>query len=140
MLRKKLTILFLLIAQIIILGHGVIPHHHHDKLASAKHHHHDHDSKKQHPEETPLEQAFSGFLHAGEQVTFTSAAPTEVVTSKTVSQSSDILPADYMPSVEHILWWGKHTYPPDCRIIFRPPLYGAHSLRGPPTFIVARLS
>jgi hypothetical protein len=58
MLRKYSAILFLVVAQIVILGHGIVSHHHHADIVNDGHHNgknsHHKDSK-----ETPLELAFS---------------------------------------------------------------------------------
>ncbi|MDV4069921.1 hypothetical protein CMT34_17160 [Elizabethkingia anophelis] len=137
MLRRYFAILFLTIAQIIILGHGVVSHHHHNDDAKQGHNYHDKDSKHQHPNETPLELALSSFIHAGEHVSFTNSSETRIVITKDDVKSNKALPIDFIAPVEYILVYQKHTFPPDRYIIYSPPLHGAYTLRGPPTFIVA---
>ncbi|KUG10696.1 hypothetical protein AMC91_16615 (plasmid) [Elizabethkingia miricola] len=138
MLRKKLTILFLLIAQVVILGHGLVPHHHHADLASQQHnHHHGKDAKKQHPEESSLQLAFSGLIHSGEQVTFTQSDASKIIVSKQALQAINALPCDFKMPFAYIVSFQKHTFPPDSKVRYQSPHYGAHSLRGPPAFIVA---
>jgi hypothetical protein len=56
MLRKYIAILFLIAAQLVILGHGIVSHHHHADIANDGHqngNNHHNNSK-----ETPLELAF----------------------------------------------------------------------------------
>ncbi len=104
MLRKKLTILFLLIAQVVILGHGLVPHHHHADLASQQHnHHHGKDAKKQHPEESSLQLAFSGLIHSGEQVTFTQSDASKIIVSKQALQAINALPCDFKMPFAYIV-------------------------------------
>ncbi len=137
MLRKRLAILFLLVAQIVILGHGMVSHHHHTDLSGEGHHHHGKEAKDQHPDETPLELAFSGFIHGGETVAFTNTDATKIVVSKDALKSIKALPVDFKAPVEYIVVYQKHTFPPDRHRIYKSPQNGAYSLRGPPTFIVA---
>ncbi|MBU7570680.1 MAG: hypothetical protein KAF41_08550, partial [Flavobacterium sp.] len=66
MLRKNLAIVFFVIAQVVILGHGIISHHHHEIF--TVHSHHDHDADK---DCIDLGTLFSGIQHTGEQITFT---------------------------------------------------------------------
>ncbi|WP_228443921.1 hypothetical protein [Chryseobacterium indologenes] len=133
-----MTILLLLVAQVVILGHSFVPHHHHTDLASQQHnHHHDQDSKNQHPEESSLELAFSGFIHSGEQITFTQTDGAKIVITKQALQAIDALPNDFTLPAAHIVSYQKHTFPPDRHIKYPSPLYGAYTLRGPPSFIVA---
>lgn len=136
MLRKYSAILFLIVAQLVILGHGIVSHHHHTDIANDGHHNgksnHHNNSK-----ETPLELAFSGFIHAGEQVSFTTSSETRIVISKDDVKSIKALPVDFIPPVEYIVVYQKHTFPPDRHFVYLPPLLGAYTLRGPPSFIVA---
>lgn len=135
MLRKYIAILFLIAAQLVILGHGIVSHHHHADIANDGHqngNNHHNNSK-----ETPLELAFSGFIHAGEHVSFTNSSETRIVISKDDVKSIKALPIDFIPPVEYIVVYKKHTFPPDGHFIYLPPLLGAYTLRGPPSFIVA---
>lgn len=137
MFRKSLAILFLTVAQIVILGHGLVSHHHHTDTSSEEHLYHGKDSKTQHPDETPLELALSGFTHTGEQAAFTTADATKIVVSKDAEKSIKALPADFTAPVAYIVIYQKHTFPPDRHTVYQSPLYGAYSLRGPPFIIVA---
>ena len=70
MLRRYTAILFLIVAQIMILGHGIVSHHHHLEIVNDEHHNGKNNG------ETPLEIAFSGFIHAGENISFTNSSET----------------------------------------------------------------
>lgn len=131
MLRKYTAILFLIVAQIMILGHGIVSHHHHLEIVNDEHHNGKNNG------ETPLEIAFSGFIHAGENISFTNSSETKIVISKDDVKSIKALPIHFTAPVEYIVDYQKNTFPPDRHIIYLPPLHGAYSLRGPPSFIVA---
>ncbi len=134
MLRKRWTILFLLIAQVVILAHNIVPHHHYTDLADKQHHYH-HDSKHHHSDETPLEIAFSGFIHGGETVIFTSTNVSKIVVSKDAIKSIKALPVDFKAPAEYIVVYQKHIFPPDRHQIYKTPQNGAYSLRGPPIIV-----
>jgi len=136
MMRRYFAILFLVVAQIVILGHGIVSHHHHIDIANDGHHNGKNNQHKN-SSETPLELAFSGFLHAGEQVSFTNSSETRIVLSKDDVKSIKALPINFTASDEYIVVYQKHTFPPDRYIIYSSPLHGAYTLRGPPSFIVA---
>ena len=135
MLRKYSAILFLIVAQIVILGHGFVSHHHHVDLANDVHTNSNNHHKNS--KETALELAFSGFMHAGENVSFTNSSETRIVISKDDVKSIKALPIGFIAPVEYIVVYQKHTFPPDRHRIYQSPFYGAYSLRGPPSFIVA---
>ena len=53
-MKRKVSIIFLLLANVFLLAHAVVPHHHHDSMPVAvldlhghHHDHHDHDSHHQ---------------------------------------------------------------------------------------------
>lgn len=133
MLHKKLAILFIALAQVFLFGHEFVPHHHHTGLATEQHHHHDHDSQNQHPEESPLQLALSGFAHSGEHVTFTHSNSTKVVVKKDDVQLKNTVSLSFENSVNYSFASQKHAFPPLRQIVYQPPLFGTHSLRGPPT-------
>ena len=91
MLRKYIAILFLIAAQLVILGHGgIVSHHHHADIANDGHqngNNHHNNSK-----ETPLELAFSGFIHAGEHVSLLIQTKPGIVISKDDVKSIKALP------------------------------------------------
>lgn len=93
-------------------------------------------SNKQPTKGTPLELAFSHFVHAGEQLSFTNSYETRIVTSKDVNPVKALY-ADFTCPFEYIITYQKHTFPPDGYIAYSSPLHGAYTLRGPPSFIVA---
>lgn len=81
MLRRILAILFLAVAQIVILGHSVVSHHHHAEIVNNDHQ----NSKDNHhngSKETPLELAFSGFLHTGEHFPLLIQVKTELFSQR----------------------------------------------------------
>jgi hypothetical protein len=137
MLRKRIAILFFLVAQVIILGHSVILHHHHLDEVTKHHNHVGKEGKDQHPDENPLQLAFSGFTHIGEQVSFTHSDTIKYVVEKDALKAIDALPWNFMLPAEYAVTFQKSTFPPDRANIYKSPQNGIHKLRGPPTFIVA---
>lgn len=135
MLRRYFAILFLIVAQILILGHSIVSHHHHLDIANDGDHQGNNNQHKD-SNETPLEITFSGFIHAGEQISFTNSSETRII-SKDAVKSIKALPIHFNTPVEYIVVYQKHTFPPDRHIIYVPMLPGAYTLRGPPSFIVA---
>lgn len=133
MLRKKLGILFFLIAQAVMLGHGVISHHHHEEVTYEKHDHYNAEGEK-HDTEDPFDLAFSNFWHAGEQVVF-AQTDTKSVVQKYSSEYHDIVIYEVKLPVFNSN--GKKIFRPDKFLFYQSPHYGANSLRGPPAFIVA---
>lgn len=137
-MRKKLTILLLMVAQVLIFGHGFVPHHHHTDSTGSHHHYHndDQDIRTEHSEENPLQVAFSEFMHSGEQVIFTQPDYAKtVVTKRTLWGAMGDLACDFANPAQYIISYQKHTFPPDRCIRYQPFLYESYSLRGPP-FIV----
>ena len=133
MIGRKIGILFLMIAQIVLLGHEFVPHHHHDHVEIDYHHHeHNDQDHHHHQEDSPLQMALSLLAHAGEQVTFTCTSTSKMVLKdiQLSSKDTDFLGCSLFlnPTVTHL----KHTYPPDRDIVYLPPIFSAHSLRGPP--------
>lgn len=133
MLRKNLAIVFFVIAQVVILGHGIISHHHHEKFTAHSHSHQSHDT---HEGCVDLGNLFSHIQHTGEQITFTNDR-TDVSVAKELSQPFNAVIFDYRYPIEYIVAYQQHTFPPDRNIIHQSPHYSAYSLRGPPSFIVA---
>ncbi|MDX8572223.1 hypothetical protein OZ666_11065 [Elizabethkingia sp. HX QKY] len=129
-LRKYYNFLFLLFAQLLILGHSVVAHHHHVNTTANRHH----NGRK----ETPLESVLSGITHFGEHVSFTHSSETKIVVLKVDAKSIKALPVNYFTaSFQYVKVFRKNIFPPYWHIIKAPPLYGANSLRGPPSFITA---
>lgn len=137
MFGRKIAILFLMIAQVFILGHEFVPHHHHNELSNQHHEHtspfHDSDSKNHHPDENSLQLALSNFAHSGEQVTFTHSNSTKVVVKKDNVQLKNAVSLSFEIPVNYSFLSKKCTFPPLRQIVYQPPLFGTHSLRGPPT-------
>ncbi len=131
MLRKNLAIVFFVIAQVVILGHSIVSHHHHENF--TVHSHQDHDKNGGCVD---LGTLFSGIQHAGEQITFTNDRA-DIVVAKELSQPFSAVIFDYQYPIEYIVAYQQHTFPPDRHTIYQSPHYGAYSLRGPPSFIVA---
>jgi hypothetical protein len=66
MLKKYISIFFLVVCYTIILGHNIIPHHHHDKDDIFQHHHHGEED-----ESNNLNHLFSHFQHQTDEIVFT---------------------------------------------------------------------
>lgn len=120
-----------------LLGHCVVPHHHHtDSITNENQHNHSQSGQHRHSEKTPLENAFAGFMHTGEHVSYTNPEETKIVFSKDKTKSTKAFPIDFTTPFEYIIFYQKQTFPSDKRIIYSPPLCSAYTLRGPPPFIV----
>jgi hypothetical protein len=131
MVYRKIVILFIVIAQIQLFGHGMVAHHHHHNLANSSHHHHD-----DHPE-SPLELAYSNFIHIGESIIFTNTETVKIVEVKNKFKNLVISTFNNNILLNHIILYQKHTFPPDKFHIVKAPPNFTHKLRGPPNFIVA---
>lgn len=137
MLRKYFTILLLAIAQVIILGHGLVSHHHHTEVSGdGSQHHISKEDKHKHKDENPLEFAFSGLIHDGEYVSFTSSDETKIIILKSDLKSLKIFSIDFSPPAEYVATFKKYTFPLERDKIYKSPQNRAHKLRGPPSFIV----
>ncbi len=134
MIRKYFAIFFLALAQIIIIGHGVVSHHHHTDIVNDGHH-----SGKNHEFlnscETPCEIAFSALMHAGEYVSFAYPGQTRIVISKDNLKSLKALPVQFNAPVEFTVLYRREDFPSERYTIYLPPLHGAFTLRGPPLLI-----
>lgn len=137
MLRKRLAIVFLAVAQIVILGHNMVSHHHHTDTFYEGQLHHSKSGNSQHVDETPLALAFANFLHAGEQLTFIHAEATTLAVSKEAVHFIKALPVAFKAPVNTMVAYQKHTFPPSSQPSYTSPQNRVHKLRGPPTFIVA---
>lgn len=136
--------MLLLFAQVVILGHSVIPHHHHTDSSTQHHHHtdssaqhHHHQDNEEPSEDNSLQLIFSSLIHSGEHLTFTQSENVKVVITKKAFLSLDALPGEFPIIPDYVVRHQKHTFPPNNQIIYQSPLDGSSSLRGPPAFIVA---
>lgn len=66
MLKRYISILFLVVSYTIILSHSIIPHHHHYKDDIFHHHHHGEED-----ESNNLNHLFSHFQHQTDEIVFT---------------------------------------------------------------------
>ncbi|AZA56521.1 MULTISPECIES: hypothetical protein [Chryseobacterium] len=132
MFLKRFAILFLSLAQLIILGHGFVAHHHHFEENTHKHSHTSSDGENHH-EESSLEFLFSNFTHSGEHITFTHVENNQVVV---VADNLNAIKAEvfkFSSPVEYILTFQKHTFPPDWNFIYELPYFASVKHRGPPS-------
>ncbi|MDX8572226.1 hypothetical protein OZ666_11080 [Elizabethkingia sp. HX QKY] len=134
MLRKFVAIFFLIVAQIMILGHSVVWHTHHSDIDRYQHNvpnnkvHHDDNT------ETPVQHALSTFTHVGQYISF----PDSVEISKNGTKSIKNLFIDFNTFSECIGAEQK------CINLFDgPPIYflslsrWVYQLRGPPSISIA---
>lgn len=132
MLRKKLIILFLLIVQAVIIGHGVVAHHHHENRNG---HGHDHDSDDH--EARCLTDLFSSIRHSGEQITYTNETQDILIVKEITQPFNAVMVTFQYPEAYTAIYQRQKKYPFQRPVFYQPPHDGAHSLRGPPSLIVA---
>lgn len=139
MLKRSCSILTMILALAIMLGHNIFPHHHHEvDKELAEHHHsddHNHDTDHESPiEAQDLEHLFSVFQHPGNGVSFlTGYELTEIEAGKTISAAKAISGTFY-PSLYPSLIRQKS---PPFRPVFRNFQYFLPTgLRAPPLHIV----
>lgn len=97
-MKRTLSILMLLMANVLILAHAVIPHHHHDKVAVAiEHfweegdaHHHSHDGEAHH--------------HDGPEDCFLTEALEEALVKDAFSEIEPLLIAPQLPLLQLFNW------------------------------------
>lgn len=135
MFKRKIAILFLLIAQVVLLGHAVVAHHHH-LLTATEDHHHDQDHEQDESEKGFLDIVFSGFIHSGEQVTYTHSDNTEVSFVKQASNPCAVLISSSPVPFQYSITFIKQVFSPERLITYNSLYPNPHSLRGPPSFIV----
>ncbi|MBL7767529.1 MAG: hypothetical protein JNK20_01075 [Flavipsychrobacter sp.] len=128
------------IAQVVILGHSSVSHHH--DLLFADLHHCDSvdDVNDQHPSDGPFGIDFSGFIHTGDQATFTSADRVDYAIAKNNWQPIVTVVPDYSFNHDYVVDFQQHTFPPEGFNTYRSFFLNSFSLRGPPFIIVASLS
>ena len=132
MLQRKLIILLLIFTQILVFGHNMVPHHHHDDLTHSSQHENEHHSS----ETTPLEFAYSSFLHEGKYITFTYTEEVNISVSKYSPKVLSIFTHHYILGAKYTVVYQKHTFPPDWGDKYQFLEYHSDQLRGPPRFIV----
>lgn len=77
-MKQKLALFFLALAQLILLGHNLVPHHHHDPFAPEKayskscSHHHDHEK-----DDSLLQNVFALTAHSEKTADFSHAHLTD---------------------------------------------------------------
>jgi hypothetical protein len=117
--RKWIAVLMITAAWAILFGHNIISHHHHEheeELTAHYHSHHDHED-----DETgnDFSHFFSHFLHAGNDVTFTSSTGTNTFSKKVASavlpdiyfsSHYDIPPLLNSPPAEHLIYFSPHSH------------------------------
>lgn len=131
-MRKKLSIFFLTIAQIIILSHTVIMHHHDAQEVGTHKHLHDED----HSGKNPWDIAFSSFTHSGDQAVFTDSDKTEVSFFKVAPQPYAVIVQNPAVVFQPEEVQQKHVFPLERRELYQSLHLLNYSLRGPPVFIV----
>jgi len=132
-MQKRLTTLFLLVAQEIIFGHGLFAHHHHDEFEEHTHL----NTVESNNGKTDIGHLFSSIQHTGDQITYTNSEDKKDHAVKdTVKPFLATLP-EFSMSWKFIITFQQNTFPPDRHITYQAPLHCGYSLRGPPIFIVA---
>lgn len=136
MMRKRLALLFLLLAQVVVLGHGMVAHHHHIGDLS-EHRHRTYQAKHDHDNSNPLSDGYSGFAHSEEEMSFVHGQ--SVQTNSTVENQEFIADLICIPSFLLISTEDRvdSTHFKKRSDLYSPPLHDSWNLRGPPAFIVA---
>ncbi|TXE14096.1 hypothetical protein [Algoriphagus aquimarinus] len=139
MLKRNWTIVTMLLALAIMLGHNIFPHHHHEENKElAQHHHsddHHHDTDHESPSESPdFEHLFSVLQHAGNGVTFlTGNDLSKLEEGKIISSIDGVTFTLFSPISSSII--GEKS--PPFRPVFRNFKYFLPTgLRAPPARIV----
>lgn len=126
-MKRTVSILFLLLANVILLAHVVVPHHHHDSVPvevlylhdNGHHHHHDHDSSHHHdgPETCLISQSVASAV-----VRHSDDVPLPTLSAVLLgSWEEPTLEAERIPSAPIV-----------SEAVFRP--HRTHSLRAPPLY------
>lgn len=140
MAYKRFSILFLLIAQIVILGHGMIAHHH---FVEAAHLENDHQLDGTEPkDDLPdnfLDVIFGGFTHIGNQVVFTNFGSSEIEVQQEAPQDLKKTLVEYTNkhSSQLNIGFNKQVIYAAQHIIYSAPAHTPYSLRGPPVYMAA---
>ncbi|HRG69587.1 MAG TPA: hypothetical protein PLS73_12125 [Saprospiraceae bacterium] len=66
MFKKRLAIFFLTLANVVLIGHDLIPHHHHDSLEELLAHHHSEQDQTEHG----LSHWLSHLMHSSDGLAF----------------------------------------------------------------------
>ncbi|WP_277014354.1 hypothetical protein [Flavobacterium lindanitolerans] len=133
MFRKRLIISFLLLAQLIVLGHSLFMHHHHEEYNSHEHEKPSGSGKH----EIDFSHLFSSIHHNGEQITFTNVDNCEISALKSLVQNYVAILPDYILPSEYAVAFQKTVFPPGSFEPYSAFYLTSHGLRGPPSFIVA---
>jgi len=131
MINRKLTIIFLFISYVLILGHSIFPHDHHDEdvlMSTSQYHSLDEHG---HSDDFILTEVFKNYNHSGEKELFTINHFSKLISSsKTKYQShhnkiNQIIPDTSPPPVSNLQ---IDKYVPNLKKI----LYSYSGLRAPP--------
>ncbi|MGF7025024.1 hypothetical protein [Sphingobacterium sp. HSC-15S19] len=133
MLRQISTILFLIIAQIVLLGHELIAHHHYNQRAIDIT---DCTSDNQKDDDSTWSLAFSAFMHTGEHATFIYAQSNKTEIAKNISKIAKPFAVLFENPTSYIAVYQKHTFPPNSKCIYNSLQKSCYTLRGPPFFFV----
>jgi hypothetical protein len=116
--RKYIALLMMTAAWAILFGHNIVPHHHHEHEAELTAHHSQHEHEENETE-NEASHFFSHFLHAGNDVTFTTSHST-ITFSKQVASAVlpdiyftchyDIPPLLNSPPAEHLIYFSPHSH------------------------------
>ncbi|MGF7025018.1 hypothetical protein [Sphingobacterium sp. HSC-15S19] len=132
-MQKRFTILIILLAQIIVLGHGLFAHHHHEEAEIFQHIR----GGEVNTGKVDIGHLFSGIQHTGDQITYTSYDNSDLKSAKDTVKIFLATVPDYRMYWEYTIVFLQHTFPPEGHIAYQSPLHCGYSLRGPPMFIVA---
>lgn len=130
MRKKPISLFFLLLAYVLLVGHSIIPHHHHEsakELAShhQSHHHHDHDHGDS---EKGLSHPLSHYLHHSDIITFAHSHST----SNTLYHQLPVLELPEYLSIEKFTIPTLLFSPPDKPLFYHSPHTHSSGLRAPP--------
>ena len=92
MLKKRLAIFFLALANVLLIGHELIPHHHHDSLEELLAHHHSDEDSSEHG----LSHWLSHLMHSPDGFAFSTEPNTDNSFSKQPHVLVAVLPDTYL--------------------------------------------
>jgi hypothetical protein len=125
MLKRYISIFFLVVSYTIILGHSIIPHHHHDKDDFLINHHHEGED-----ESNNLSHLFSHFQHQTDEVVFTQLQKVDYSSHKVKLYVVEVFAVNFnfrelvFPSI----LYEKRTY----NQTYNSPFFLPSCLRAPP--------
>lgn len=136
MIQKKLSVFFLIFAQLTLLCHGIIAHHHHEDNVAIEHHHGQNEDSD-HSSIDFLDAAFSGLTHSSGDLTYSHSDISQIGKVNVVSLNSTGFNSEYISLVSGEAFTLLKALCRDKCENYDSEDHQSYSQRGPPFFIVA---